>query len=247
MSFLASRVSQVSVFYRTLGCLVLCLAASSASATKIFDFNASNLGVIDSSTSDIAYDSVGMTVGTIGVTITAFKLENNGSGSITDQVQIQGGGTGVYVSSGNNLGVSSMHPSLSGDSHSLDGGDSGLTTSSDPDEGLLFSFTRAIDLTYINFDSFSGSDDFNLTVDGVSVLVDYNSGDSSPLVTNVAGQSDEFFFNGVHGTEFLFWADGDSDSFRIDRMWVVPEPATLALFSFGLAGIGAMRRRKLLT
>ncbi len=231
---LSSRASRVSVFARTIGCLVLCLAASSASATKIFDFNASNLGVTEST----AYNSVGMTVGTIGVTITAFEIANDGNGTISSQTQITGSGFGVYVSSSENLGV--KNSTQSGDGTQMDGGDVG---SSEPDEGLLFSFSRAIDLTYINFDNFSGSDDFNLTVDGVSLLVDYNAGDSSPLVTNVSGQSDEFFFNGVHGTKFLFWADGDSDRFKIDRMSVVPEPATALLLASGLVFCGIRRKR----
>ena len=135
------------------------------------------------------------------------------------------------------------------DIHSMDGGTCSTTCSSspsDPDEGLLFVFPHAVQLRYINFDYFSttGSDDFNLTVDGTTRLVDYNStAAADPLVTNVTGQIDEYYFNNLVGTEFLFWADANSDSFRIDRFTIVPEPATALLLTGGL--LFGIRRRRL--
>lgn len=209
------------------------LASSASSASVLFDYNFANLGV----TGGQAYNTVSMTAGGINVDISAVTIANDGSGNISSTTAITGAGLGVYVSSSTsgNLGVLS---SASGDGTNLDGGSGGI----EPDEGLLFSFSEAVSIAYINFDSFGSSDDFNLTVDGTTYVVDYASGDLSPFVNDVPGQSDEFTFNNVIGTNFLFWVDSDSDSIRIDRM-VIPEPATWVLMLAGIAGIARYRRR----
>ncbi|MDQ7073178.1 MAG: hypothetical protein Q9N32_06530 [Gammaproteobacteria bacterium] len=145
-----------------------------------------------------------MSSGGIGLTIQAYTIVNDGLGTITSQSLNTGAGKGVYLSSNTsnpNLGVVS---SLSGDGHSLDGGDSGT---GEPDEGLLFTFNQVVSLDFINFDSFNSTDDdFNLTIDGVSTLVDFGSLDTSPFVSHDDGQNDHFFFNSFIGTEFLIWA-----------------------------------------
>ena len=221
---------------------MISIAAAGPASATLFDYTPSNLGVADST----AYNSVGMSADGISVNITAYTIDNNGSGTINSMSQITGSDVGVYVSSSNNLGVSS-NSSSSIDSHSLDGGGSGST--SDPDEGLLFSFDQTVRLDYINFDRFhDNGDDFNLTVDGVLKLIDFNGNDSSLLATQVPGQFDEYNFFNIVGQEFLFWADSDSDSFRIDRMIVssvvsTPEPAMVLLLATGLIGFGLNRRR----
>ncbi len=217
--------------------LVALSTAGTASAT-LLDFTPSNLSVTGGNT----YDSVGMTVDGIAVSVSAYTIENDGNGNISSSSQITGTGIGVYVSDSNNMGVES-HPSSSVDSHSMDGGSS--TSTSDPDEGLLFSFNQVVSLSYINFDSFGGSDDFNLTVDGILKLVDFDGGSTSQFASQVTGEPDEFNFSDISGTEFLFWADSDSDKFRIDRMTVhaIPEPTTLLLFGVGLIGLCLVRRK----
>ena len=214
------------------------IASSSASAT-LLDYSYTNLGV----TGGEVYNSVSMTVDGIAVDVTAYTIENNGAGLISSMAQITGTGLGVYVSSSasGNLGVLS---SSSGDGTNMDGGGS----ASDPDEGLLFTFSEAVSLSYINFDSFGSGDDFNLTVDGVTLLWDFNDSDlPNPLVPG-SPDNDEFLFSGISGTEFLFWVDSDSDSMRIDRMRVdrvsVSEPATLALMGLGLAWLGFRKKRQ---
>ncbi|MFQ5589426.1 MAG: PEP-CTERM sorting domain-containing protein [Nitrospiria bacterium] len=229
------------MFAKVLACLVSLSFSGTASAT-LLKFNATNLGVSAGGT----FDSVGMTVDGISVTISAYTIDNDGIGNISSQ-SLLSGGRGVYVSSltstsrSGNLGVRS---NTSGDGKDLDAG----STLSDLDEGLLFSFNQRISLDYINFDSFGSGDDFNLTVDGVRVLWDHNANDSSPLVTNVPGEFDEYNFNGITGEKFLVWADGSSDSFRIDRVEVspapVPEPGTIILMGSGLAGLAFVRLRK---
>ena len=220
---------------------LLCLAAllsSEIASAAMFDYNSATLGVAPGSTNN----SVAMTVDGINVNITAYTIENNGSGTITGQTLLSGG-AGVYVSgtSSNNLGVRSS----STDGTKLDGGSTGSTT--DLDEGLLFTFDQIVSLDFINFDSFTSGDDFNLTVDGVSILVDYNADSpATPLVTNDPVQFDYYYFNNITGTEFLIWADGNSDSFRIDQMTVsaVPVPAAVWLFASGLLGLAGFARKK---
>jgi len=214
------------------------MAQSAYAMPTVFDFTASNLGVADST----AYNSVGMTVDGISLGITAYTIDNDGNGNISNMTQVTGNGAGVYVSSSENLGVF-----LGGnnDGHSMDGGDPGSNT--DFDEGLMFIFDQQVTLTYVNFDNWGVSDDFNLTVDGITKLVDYHATHAATsFVSPVSGQADEYAFD-LTGTEFLFWADGDSDSFRIDYLEVsavtgnVPVPAPLFLLSAGLIGLGYSR------
>jgi len=211
----------------------LLFAMTTSASASTFDFNTTNLGVAGGN-----HSSVSMVVDGITVTVSAYTVDNDDAGNING---LTSAGGGVYVSSSsNNLGVSST----SGDGTNLDGGSS----ASDPDEGLLFVFSQTVALDYINFDSFtdSSADDFNLTVDNALVLLDHNANDTSPNVINVPFQFDEYNFTGITGTEFLFWADGDSDSFRIDRMQVsaVPLPAAFWLFTSGLIGlIGFSKKR----
>ncbi len=228
---------------RALTGIVALSFAGIASATT-FNFSSGNLGI----TGGNSYNTINTSLDGIGLTITALNIVNDGIGNISSTTTVTGAGLGVYLSSSTsgNLGVLS---NTNGDGTNLDG-DSGTPSPNDPDEGLLFSFDQQVSLNYINFDSFtSGStsaDDFNLTVDGVSVLVDHNASDVSSLVTNVPAQFDEYIFNNIIGTEFLFWADSDSDSFRIDFIEVsaVPVPAAAWLFGSALLGMFGFSRRK---
>lgn len=228
---------------------LIAIAVTSMANATTFSFNGTNLGIAE----DSAYESINTSLDGIGLTITALTIANDGSGDISQTFDVIGQGIGVYLRAdtsgpGGSLGVRSF-VSLSGgssDGTNLDGGDG--TNPNDLDEGLLFSFDRLVSLDYINFDSFSNSsgDDFNLTVDGVSVLVDFNANDSDSRVSNVSGQFDEYRFNSIVGSEFLFWADGNSDSFRIDTLEVsaVPVPAAAWLFGSALLGMFGFSRRK---
>ncbi len=209
-----------------------------ATATT-FDFNYSNLGVSPGSTQSF----VELTTNGIAVEVKAYSIENNGSGIIFNKTELVNSGTGVYISgsASGNLGVrSNPH----GDGTNLDGG----SGSSDLDEGLLFTFDTLVHLDYINFDHFTSgnADDFNLTVDGVLLLYDFNANHSSSLVSNVVGEFDEYNFHGINGKEFLFWADGNSDNFRIDEIEVsaVPVPAAVWLLSSGLLGLAGYSRKR---
>ena len=231
------------------GILSLSMVQAASAMPTEFDFTAGNLGV----TAGNAYNSVGMTVDGIGLNITAYTIVNDGSGDISSLTQVTGvepGSSdeiGVYVSSMKNLGVY-----LGGsDSHSMDGG-SGSADPGDLDEGLLFSFDQKVTLTYINFDNFGHSDDFNLTLFEdplVSKLVDYDSHDGAKsFVSPVSGEHDEYEFD-LTGTDFLFWVDGDSDSVRVDYIKVkaaqaVPAPAPLFLMGAGLLGLAYRRRQR---
>ena len=226
---------KTSILKTLLGAATI-LSSSSASAA-LFDLNTTNFGLAGSST----VDSASMTVDGITVDLTAFTIANDGGGVILGMTQLSGG-TGVYVSnSSNNVGVRS---NTAGDGTNMDGGAAGDAT--DLDEGILFTFDQVVTLTFVNFDSFSGSDDFNLTVDGISLLVDHNQTDSDvPGIVSNTLVADHFDFS-VVGTEFLIWADGSSDSFRIDslRASAVPVPAAAWLFGSGLLALFGVSRRK---
>ena len=214
------------------------LYGASANAA-LLDLNYSNFGL---SAGGDAYNSVSISSGAISANIEAYIIENDGVGNISNLSLISTANNGVYVSSttSGNVGVKSS----STDGSNLDGASSHDST--DVDEGLLFTFNQAVSLDYINFDYFGTSDDFNLTVDGVSIFADYNADSSALGAVNNTSQFDEYTFNNIVGTEFLIWADGSSDGFRIDRLEVsaVPVPAAVWLFGSGLLGLAGFARRK---
>jgi len=204
------------------------LMLSTPVSASILDFNSANLGVSNNQ----VYNSVGMSVDGINLSITAYTITSNGSGAISALTQVTGSDLGVDVrnNDGGSLGVKS---SLKRDSVLLDGHFG--------DEGLLFNFDQQVRLDFIDFDNFgvNPGDHFNLTVDGATLLSNFNSSDSSIYAASTAGSEDEFNFYNLTGSEFLFWAYHDDDQFRIDRMEVsaVAEPALLSLFSLGFAGL----------
>lgn len=211
---------------------LLCLAVLSYStcvSATLINFNSANLGTINKQT----YNTLTTNVDGISTSIHAYTIQNDGNGNITNKTLLTGG-TGIYFSSssGGSLGVLS---NINNDSGTI----GGRSNSNDLDEGLLFAFNKVVSLNYIDFDYFrlSNNDGFNLTVDDKRVLWDHNGTITSPLVTNIAGQFDEYAFNNIIGKSFLFWSDSNSDSFRIDKMSVstIPEPTTLLLLIIGMA------------
>jgi len=214
------------------------ILSNSASAT-VFDFNYNNLGV----TAGETYNSVSMTAESISVDVNAFTVINDGNGNINSLTEINVSGLGIYVNSSATNGSLGVRSSSS-DGRELDGG----TSSSDPDEGMLFSFSEIVSLNYVDFDNFTSSrnDDFNLTVDGKAIVWDFSGNDSSDFVTQVPGQHSEYNFTDISGKNFFFWADGRSDSFLIDKLSVtssIPEPMTLFLLGVGLLGFTLVRSK----
>ncbi len=217
-----------------------------ASATLI-DFEVSNLGVVGGQ----AYNEVSLIVDGIEVTVTAYNIINDGDGNIDSLNLLNADGTGVYVSSSDNLGVVSHD----NDGHHLDGGNDNNVKDDDNsipdfDEGLLFTFDQVVRLNYIDFDSFDtfdGYDDFNLTVDGVLYLADFDIEESSPYASQAFFDDDsKFDFHSIVGTSFLFWADGNSDGFRIDyfNVTAVPEPNSILLLALALLFFVMGKRKK---
>ncbi len=217
-----------------LASIIAPLITGTASAA-LFDFTPGNFDVAGNQ----SYNLVGMELDGLRLEISSYVIENDGLGTIASMAMVSGDGLGVYVSRRNNLGVTIA----SGDYHSMDGGNASRT---DLDEGLLFSFDKMVSLDYINFDLFSGDDDFNLTVDGELQLLDFNGLDRSFLASQVAGQSDEFNFFNITGQEFIFWADAANDEFRIDSLAVsaVPGPSVSFLLGVGFAGMYFMWRKR---
>ena len=231
-------------FTRSLVLVVGLMVAGSASAALI-RLNHTNFSVGPS-------ESLTTSIDGISLTITAFMLGNNGEGSISSATQVTSP-YGVYVStstsdeSAGNIGVENS----STDSDNLDGANG--------DEGILFRFDRVVSLDYINFDSFGSYEDFNLSsslspdalipsFDSLLVDIGGNGTDANYIESNP--EYDAFNFQNVIGTQLLVWADGSSDSFRIDRIEVsevpeaVPSPGSLPLMGLGgLLAFGFLRRR----
>ena len=135
------------------------------------------------------------------------------------------------------MGVLSQEDIDCGDNHygDMDGDDA--------DEGLLFTFDSPVELASLDLGSVNGNDDFNLTIDNITHLKDFDSNETSPLVYKVVDK-DKFYFSGLVGTDFLIWTDGSSDDYRVDSLTIstIPEPMVITLIaSFG-GGMLMMRR-----
>jgi len=226
---------------KTLGALLLLLATSVSANVINFDFN--NPG------SSYNANSLSVTNSGVTVDITAWTIENNGLGVISGKTQVTGDSDhGIYFYSSDRLGIETG----ASDDNNIDGANVGATD--DFDEGLQFTFSEVVSLSFVDFDNWgSSSDDFNLTVDGITLMVDFGTNDSNvygyndndSLSSTYSGSSSYFDFNNIVGTEFLFWADSDNDEFNIDSMKVskIPEPSIIALFGLGMMGIAFSRRK----
>lgn len=232
-----------SIFLKPVIFLACFLFASSASAV-LFKLNHTNFSA------GTTNESLTTTIDGITLTMTAFTLVNDGAGDISSASQLTSP-NGVYVSSSNstpdsgNVGVTSGNT----DGTNLDGGNS----IDDPDEGILFSFSQAVSLDYVNFDSFGSSDDFNLSraqslvpsiPDFDSLLHDIGSLETDGTFISPTSEDDAFNFQNVIGQQFLIWADGTSDSFRVDRIEVSAVPAQTPLVLMAVGLVALISRRK---
>ncbi|MCK8465081.1 VPLPA-CTERM sorting domain-containing protein [Aliiroseovarius sp. S1339] len=100
------------------------------------------------------------------------------------------------------------------------------------DEAITFTFDKAVRLVSVTFSYFRGSDDADIYVNGSKVA---NESSSNP-----------YYFGNVEASSFTIAADGYYDRFRIKSFTVAPVPLPAAGFLLlgGLAGLGALSRKR---
>jgi hypothetical protein len=99
---------------------------------------------------------------------------------------------------------------------------------------LTLTFAWAVKLVSVTFTNVNSGDDFDFFVDGGLEVADQNIQAENPASL------------GFDGKSFSFGADALDDNFRISEITVssVPLPASALLLLAGLAGLGAMARRR---
>ena len=227
---------------RVLLCVSFFFGCLSTANARLVDFEEPDLPIVqhDFPFGNISQQFVHDLGNGLTLTMTAFIITgNDGDGNISSRTQLDNI-DGVYFGS-SGVKIPSYQENSSDDSD-LDGASHGQN-GTDYDEGILFSFNKIVELKRLNFGSFGSSDDFNLEVDGVNLMHDIGSFDTHALIKSTP-QDDYFNFQNIFGKEFLVWADGDSDDFRIDDItFDVPEPATIPLMLFALSTFVFVRRK----
>ncbi len=150
------------------GLFMLGIVGIAQAAPILYDFEGANTGT---------HDSMVWNAGGVDATVTAWTIENNGTGTINSKNQVIGNGTtdgngneaGVY--DGNRgLGVLSQNDIDNSDDHYGDMDGDGV------DEGLLFTFDSVVELTYLNLGDVSSNDDFNISIGVTTYLTDFENG-----------------------------------------------------------------------
>lgn len=148
--------------------------------------------------------------------------------------------SGVTVTATATYNGFSNSANVSRDSHGL-GVRNGHLDSSDIDgrwrnDYLTLTFDNAVSLRGFNFSHDTRNDEFDLYVDGVSVVHNLET----------TGGWEMFSFGTYIGNSFTVRASDWNDNFVLSGMKIetVPEPALFALMGFGLLGLGVMRRRR---
>ncbi|WP_289042415.1 VPLPA-CTERM sorting domain-containing protein [uncultured Aliiroseovarius sp.] len=100
------------------------------------------------------------------------------------------------------------------------------------DESITFTFDHSVRLVSVEFAHWDWNDDANVYVNGVEVASD---SDDNP-----------YYFGNVVASSFTIGADGVFDNFRIKSFTVAPVPLPAAGFLLlgGLAGLGALSRKR---
>ncbi|WP_371170550.1 VPLPA-CTERM sorting domain-containing protein [Aliiroseovarius sp. 2305UL8-7] len=111
-------------------------------------------------------------------------------------------------------------------------GDSSAQLDGFVDEAITFTFDYAVRLVSVTFSYFGRRDDADIYVNGSKVA---NESTSNP-----------YYFGNVVASSFTIGADGGNDHFRIKEFKVAPVPLPAAGFLLlgGLAGLGALARKR---
>jgi len=182
--------------------------------------------------------------GDLTLTVSAWTGSFNSEGEqLESWTKVQGNDLGVYRDD-KGLGVIS---SLD-DGNDLDGGSSG-NFANDPDEGLLFVFSRSVNLFDFFVGDLDGSDDFNISM--VSFTSPANI-ELSGSIIDIFGPpfEEEFAFDfsqeGFYSSAFMLWVDGGSDDIEVLGVAItsVASPATLTLILLGAFGVFYSSKRR---
>ncbi len=130
-----------------------------------------------------------------------------------------GGGADYLTQTSGGLGVSGF-------------GDSSSQLDGFIDEAITFTFDYAVRLVSVTFSGLGRFEDADIYVNGTKVA---NESSANP-----------YYFGNVIASSFTIGADGTLDNFRIKEFKVAPVPLPAAGFLLlgGLAGLGALSRKR---
>jgi len=232
---LLNQAPTLAVAGRQAGVALACMACLAAPLQAApIHYNFENTGANPAATDNQAHDSLSFTRGGVSVTVTA---QLNGGNVLSSWQPVNSTAwapnTGVYFGN-NGLGVKVGAT----DGTNTDGSDAAYVPgTTDFDEALVFTFSRLVRLTRVNFGDWDGRDNYiggfnpylgdqvGIDVDGVNPAYWHRAATDTPTLS-------------LTGMVFRFRADDDATSFRIQDFDVeavpLPVPGSLALSALGL-------------
>ncbi len=161
-----------------------------------------------------------------------------------DTFDVVGPGT-IGLNGETNIEITQNNEGLGIDNNNgIFGSDSGEVDGANDNDILVFTFDNAISLFQVIFENVTDSDDFVFYVPGA----DPNAQQFdifNPIPDDTDGDEGLYDFGGLSVTSFGIGALGGNDNFRVSKVVAaVPLPAPAFLLVAGIAGLGAMRRRR---